>query len=653
MSPGEVAASFVDCQRCSRLLATDAFFCASCGYVPGGAPPRLAPGSQLSRPVPFVDRMLDLRTLRPAVRLLTRIALLLVVLSCALLTFVAVPFGSIDLIDSPQLSVDIAWPFGLTVLVLFVTGWAYIVVGMLAAPSPVRWTLLGLFSVAVWLVTLIGAGLTRPDTPPLTLVVLAPVTVALAIVWSVAAYRVVTRVAETTIPQVLAVLAGFALLFGLLQIASTVLAEASGDPSTYSNIFTVLVAGTYFSFTFFVLYPLYTFFGLDLGHVILGGARTALHWAQRVAGQRFDAWAALVVGLAAIGLEVILRRDGFGDAALFWIGVVALWTTALAGATWLFLRAMRARSMEMGEPDFGAAFWIVVLVWCLFALLSIVGAPNEVFLAHTAVGALCLLAAAAGLRFRRWSGRVASFVGLVGIWALFLDAPQSAYGVARPWSDPFGATDPLFLSGIGLVVLSVAAQRNPRLAPLRTAGTLWTGALWLIRAVIALSQRGEAQLDLLSSLQFLLLVLLFALAATAIPWQYRALGAIVVVITLGVSIVFALRGGAPALTTAILLAVGTSWHVLMSGSRITNRDSALWPRDSRVLLYLGYTLLGLAVAFFYLTVHGLRGADPPLVVFPLTGLRLLGPPATLYVLWVGLYRSGLATADSADPAARA
>lgn len=53
----------------------------------------------------------------------------------------------------------------------------------------------------------------------------------------------------------------------------------------------------------------------------------------------------------------------------------------------------------------------------------------------------------------------------------------------------------------------------------------------------------------------------------------------------------------------LFLAFGILWNVLTVGGRLTNSDSRHFPRGSRILLYLGYVLLALAVTHWYIVTH--------------------------------------------------
>lgn len=52
-----------------------------------------------------------------------------------------------------------------------------------------------------------------------------------------------------------------------------------------------------------------------------------------------------------------------------------------------------------------------------------------------------------------------------------------------------------------------------------------------------------------------------------------------------------------------LLVVGLLWSVLTAGGRFANADSPGFPRASRILLYLGYIMLALSLATWYILSH--------------------------------------------------
>ncbi len=53
------------------------------------------------------------------------------------------------------------------------------------------------------------------------------------------------------------------------------------------------------------------------------------------------------------------------------------------------------------------------------------------------------------------------------------------------------------------------------------------------------------------------------------------------------------------------LVFGIAWSILTAGGKFVNQSSPGLPRDSRLLLYIGYVLLSVSVAHWYLVSHNI------------------------------------------------
>jgi hypothetical protein len=113
-------------------------------------------------------------------------------------------------------------------------------------------------------------------------------------------------------------------------------------------------------------------------------------------------------------------------------------------------------------------------------------------------------------------------------------------------------------------------------------------------------------------------------------------------------------GALSPLAFSALFLVAVFWDVLTSGQGITNGDSRAFPRDGRVLLYLGYTMVASSVLLYAASVR--ITASGALSVDALStgndsalGLLVLGIPMVLlgFVLrfgpWLATRRTGVRT----------
>ncbi len=160
-------------------------------------------------------------------------------------------------------------------------------------------------------------------------------------------------------------------------------------------------------------------------------------------------------------------------------------------------------------------------------------------------------------------------------------------------------------------------------------------------------------------------VSLLSLGTLAWLAKRRALTASVVLtlLTLNIALaltrlLFELYSGAIAASTAfsvaqaVIVLVALSWDILMSGESITNGSSPTFPRDARVLLFMGYMLFvsGAVLAFSSMRLAG----QPTEPVFeteklPQQGVVMLGIPLVLTAAVVRLVSALSRTRSAADP----
>ncbi|MFZ0214859.1 MAG: hypothetical protein WAM30_02855, partial [Candidatus Dormiibacterota bacterium] len=103
----------------------------------------------------------------------------------------------------------------------------------------------------------------------------------------------------------------------------------------------------------------------------------------------------------------------------------------------------------------------------------------------------------------------------------------------------------------------------------------------------------------------------------------------------------ALQAGARfSLLQGIVLLLAMLWDVLMSGESVTNGGGRQIPRHSRVLIYLGYTMM-VATTVLFLSSLQVLGGGPAVSQFesdtwPQLGIAVLGPPLLLTFFLVNL-----------------
>lgn len=109
---------------------------------------------------------------------------------------------------------------------------------------------------------------------------------------------------------------------------------------------------------------------------------------------------------------------------------------------------------------------------------------------------------------------------------------------------------------------------------------------------------------------------------------------------------------------AVILIVGMTWDLLMSGEQVTNRDDPSFPRHARLLLYFGYSMM-VATAVLYFSsqtfVHPAAQSVAPFFEddqWPQEGLLFLGAPlvVTLFVLNLSRWWRSLPGRRAPEPA---
>jgi hypothetical protein len=107
--------------------------------------------------------------------------------------------------------------------------------------------------------------------------------------------------------------------------------------------------------------------------------------------------------------------------------------------------------------------------------------------------------------------------------------------------------------------------------------------------------------------------------------------------------------GASAMVATILFLIALLWDFLMSGDLLTNQTSKRYPREARILLYVGYTLIATATVLYFKSNHYLvnrANASPEnqSVILQRDGAIVLGIPLIAFLflrqftVWYQKYR---------------
>jgi hypothetical protein len=319
-----------------------------------------------------------------------------------------------------------------------------------------------------------------------------------------------------------------------------------------------------------------------LAVVVYWGSTDFIEWGQTAAAgvasltRRLQTPAVFfgVVGLVALGFLADLIRL-FGVAALLPAAGTSLVLLGLVALVAVFARVDETwpADVPMGALLVGAAFLYVFFQIATSLETALTGRLpaeelNPFYTAISVLSAVALLGAALGLivrgRMRKHAKlRAAGFyLATLALLLVALSTPQLANVFGLPVVPAMQPTVP----AIKLIVLTATLVA---LVVLALSGRL-TGALAEPFAVV---------LGLIVGLQvvawFLLLVL-------------RALSAV---------------SSASEVVAALLFLVAILWDLLVSGDQVTNRTSDTFPREARVLLYLGYVLISSATLVYLKSVR--------------------------------------------------
>ncbi|MFZ0217935.1 MAG: hypothetical protein WAM30_18540, partial [Candidatus Dormiibacterota bacterium] len=379
----------------------------------------------------------------------------------------------------------------------------------------------------------------------------------------------------------------------------------------------------------------------------------------------------LVYGLAALshGQSVALNVIYLQLDVLQFVFIAALLLTGTDFAEWAEVVGGRISSLleRGGRTGPLVALVVVAVLWlgCILFLLPRTGhalGPRfepGLLLAAAAAGAVVLLGGWIASP-RPLSTRVpfwALAIGAIVLWGALL-APgllPSAGPAAAGTTGPSPATTFLASTVASLLLLGLG------LLLLRARGERATGGLFLVicalflfaspvglpgvlpfpNAAIALSLGVP---NALSGFMIgaLLLVGVTELRRRPLPVPVLRL---LLVFGLGMCGLFVLYSWVfPAVTAGgarfdvlqgLVLLLAMLWDVLMSGEPVTNRGGLVAPRHTRVLLYLGYTIMLVTTVLFLGSLRG-QGDAFESDLWPPTGIEILGAPLLITFCLVNL-----------------
>jgi len=558
--------------------------------------------------LPFQSDFLRLDSLSPDSRRLAIVGFGLVLAGGLLLALVNVPFPTIKLTNAWRIGV----PFYVGVVVLTTVGWGYLLAAALGAGRILRWTTLLLFSVlALWEARPIFIA---PTSDILGLPYEAAPLLPLIAVWLMAAYRAARGHHAIGVLTVSGAIASFVLFFVVDQLGSYVGASSTG---VVSSGFVSLLITTQLA----VLAPIFLLAGSDITQMILGSARGVSRKFRHVPAPLGGRAPAILVALSALAFGPLVHAQFHVE----YIGYTAAW--ALAALVFLWLARVRSADQEV---PVAVVIVVVVTLWAIYYVPLVTGRFEvTVFAAHVITAVLSLFVGGVlVVRGSRGWGRAGVLLGLVGIWGLFENLPPTLNNRTLVLDTP------AFL-GLALLALTLGAETNLRLRWWRDVVAVGTFAIVSIQLYIALVLGNQPVDDIIVVLQIALLMVAFVFGHRRHPLGPRLLIAIVVSGAIATSLAFELFNHPvpiALIATAALITVGVIWDVLTSGDQVTNQDSPQWPRESRVVGYFGYVLLGLALALLVFAVPDLRESHQLVTILPAAGLRFLGVPIVVFVL---------------------
>jgi hypothetical protein len=488
-----------------------------------------------------------------------------------------------------------AFAIPLTLLAIAV-GWGYMLAGALHARPLVRWMVLLVFMLQILfpLLTQIAA-LQGPFL----------LATAVAVLALVVCFVVLPRVALPLPLEWSMVLALSGTLIVIVLSGSLRLERISGTSWLNDMVSSILLSQFVFVVPFLVIAGLgWADFALEASRWITGAARRHATGAVLTA-ILLGALAYRLYGLSSAvgGLPDDEQLRAWGGAAILLAGLVAilLWRTRLAPGSAIPQRLIIS---------------LALLVPAVQILLTI--APTLI-----GVPALLNITPETGRQF----STIAEVVGQL--------------------SDLELRVRPFILIGAGLLLTWLGTRRGS--PSLRTFGLIvaWTQlCTWLTGAYGPLTSLRFTYADVDALALVALTAISIVLLATRRLTEGRALRLLAIVVLMALlnqtdfldnpfSPLFGFAGVA-------FLAFGIVWNILTAGNGFANADTPGLPRESRLLLYLGYVLLSVSISHWYLISHNIDMQNRQSTVNSLGFLTIGLPLAYLAIVELGepLLRDG-------------
>ena len=367
----------------------------------------------------------------------------------------------------------------------------------------------------------------------------------------------------------------------------------------------------------YLLIPLLVLAGADFGEWTSFALARLSRASQRLVSPWIFAGIAVVASglIAWNGLNIAGSDEGGGVAQELILGVLVLGISI-----GVYFLAKPKAGWKPSVPFVALAIVAIVDSVSGFITEAVAGGANDhlddyialVSAAIWVVGALVAVAFLIARRGKASAGMVAgaAFVVLIGvtdllgnIWVLgnFDNAPLGITSDNALYLGPEGLRAVFAIATIALVIFAIATNRLRRL--LVPAGLL---------LVVTLSLLVLTWIDLL-----------YASAGKVVAAQVSQLGNL------------AIGGG-------IVLLLALLWDLAVSGEAITNVDGKWFPRDTRVLMFLGYILLVSSAVLMFSSLFDEKGKllesafDPEEWVRQ--GILFLGIPLIITVALAGLHR---------------
>jgi hypothetical protein len=476
----------------------------------------------------------------------------------------------------------------LTMLAIAI-GWGYMLAGALHARALVRWLVLGVFALQILFPIVSQVAVLR------AWMMITVLMLVLALLTCFVALPRINLPLPLEWSMVLALCGG---LLVVMLIGALRLERLSG-----TNWLGDTLSGMLLSQFLFVI-PFLIVSGLGWADFAI----EASGWVARAAQRHAASPVLTILVLALLGYRLYGMRGQLGERPIgeqlaAWAGAGLLLAGLLLIGVWRFRHppggAVPARlvtSLALLLPALQIMLIIAPTLLSVPVLLQITPMSARTFSALNAgmlwlsgwefrVRPLLLVVVGAGIV---WAGRrrgkptLAAF-GLILAWTQLCRWLTGADGPLTAWRFTYSDVDQIGLAGLTLVALVYLARR--RLTSAR--------ALRLLAIIV-------------------LMALLNQTAFLDNPF----------------SPLFSFAGVA-------FLAFGIVWNVLTAGQGFANGNTPGLPRESRLLLYLGYVLLSVSISHWYLVSHNITMQDRQNVVNTLGFLTIGLPLAYLVVVELG------------------